>query len=56
MMSSGQDINEEERLLEWEISPFPLVAHMIAFKDPYDKLWRTAYDFHAKYERWYNGE
>ena len=29
---------------------------MIAFKDPYDKLWRTAYDFHVKYETWYNGE
>ena len=51
-----QDINEEERLLEWEISPVPLVAHMTAFKEPYDKLWRTADDFHVKYERWYNGE
>ncbi|XP_037073993.1 dynein heavy chain 3, axonemal-like [Pollicipes pollicipes] len=45
------DINEEERLLEWEISPFRSFAHMISFKDPYDKLWRTAYDFHVKYER-----
>ncbi|CAL4098707.1 unnamed protein product, partial [Meganyctiphanes norvegica] len=50
-----QAINEEQSLLSWEATKFPLLAAMASQKEPYDKLWHTAYDFHQKYEKWYNG-
>ncbi|XP_063587791.1 dynein axonemal heavy chain 3-like [Penaeus indicus] len=48
-------INEEQSLLSWEMTKFPLLQAMVAQKEPYDKLWHTTYDFHQKYEQWYNG-
>ncbi|XP_069947362.1 dynein axonemal heavy chain 3-like [Cherax quadricarinatus] len=50
-----QAINEEQSLLSWEMTKFPLLQSMISLKEPYDKLWHTTYDFHQKYERWFNG-
>ncbi|KAK7080889.1 Dynein heavy chain 3, axonemal, partial [Halocaridina rubra] len=48
-------INEEQSLLSWEKTKFPLLQTMISQKEPYDMLWHTTYDFHQKYELWYNG-
>jgi len=48
-------INEEERLLEWEQSFFPQLNSMFQMKEPYDKLWNTAWTFHQKHENWTNG-
>ncbi|XP_066944541.1 dynein axonemal heavy chain 3-like [Macrobrachium rosenbergii] len=48
-------INEEQSLLSWEKTKFPLLQAMISQKEPYDMLWHTTYDFHQKYELWYNG-
>jgi dynein heavy chain len=49
-------INNEESLLQFELSAFPQLAQLIALKDPYDKLWNTAYTFAVKSEQWLNGE
>jgi len=49
-------INEEERLLEWEISAFPQLNNMFTLKEPYEKLWGTAYSFQQKHEKWLNGK
>lgn len=48
-------INEEERLLEWETSQFPQLQTMFSTKEPYEKLWGTAYTFHQKHEKWLTG-
>lgn len=48
-------LQDEQRLLEWEITPFPQLANIIQLKEPYDKLWRTAYNFYIKNEIWMNG-
>ena len=37
-----QQVNTEEELLEFEATQFPILQTMIAYKEPYDKLWRTA--------------
>ena len=50
-----EGINEEERLLEWEQSFFPQLQTMFQLKEPYDKLWNTAWTFHQKHEAWMNG-
>ena len=50
-----QQVNTEEELLEFEATQFPILQTMIAYKEPYDKLWRTALTFHNKHEAWLNG-
>ncbi|XP_033740540.1 dynein heavy chain 3, axonemal-like isoform X1 [Pecten maximus] len=50
-----EGINEEERLLEWETSEFPQLKTMFTAKEPYEKLWGTAYTFHQKHEKWLTG-
>ena len=49
-------LNEEEELLEFEPSQFPELQDTIAFKEPYDKLWKTALGFATKHEQWMHGE
>jgi dynein heavy chain len=49
-------INTEEELLEMEPTLSPLLQHLIALREPYDKLWHTAMDFTQKHERWFHGE
>ena len=51
-----QQVNMEEELLEFEATQFPILQTMIAYKEPYDKLWRTALSFHNKNEAWLNGK
>ncbi|XP_063446016.1 dynein axonemal heavy chain 3-like isoform X5 [Mytilus trossulus] len=50
-----EGINDEETLLEWEQSFFPQLQQMFTMKEPYEKLWNTAYSFHQKHEKWLNG-
>ena len=50
-----QAINNEEELLGWESTPFPQIQMAIRLKEPYDKLWETAVDFHEKHDVWMNG-
>nr|XP_026696681.1 dynein heavy chain 3, axonemal [Ciona intestinalis] len=50
-----ETINEEERLLEFEESSFPILQSMFQFKQPYDNLWNTALQWHTKNELWMNG-
>ena len=48
-------LNLEETLLEWEASSFPVLQQMFQMKEPYDKLWRTALNFHVKSDEWLTG-
>lgn len=51
----SKQLNTEEELLEFEATQFPILQAMIAYKEPYDKLWRTTLSFHNKNEAWLNG-
>lgn len=51
-----QSINEEEQLLEWEITPFMNLGNMLAAVEPYQQLWRTVYDWHINNDKWYYGK
>jgi dynein heavy chain len=51
-----QAINEEETLLEFEVSPFKLLKTMLAAVEPFDRLWHIVLDFHLSYDKWYYGE
>lgn len=48
-------LNEEETLFEWEVSDFPQLQQMFTMKEPYEKLWNTAWNFTQKNEIWING-
>lgn len=48
-------LNLEENLLEWEPTAFPVLQQMFQMKEPYDKLWKTALNFHVKSDEWLTG-
>lgn len=50
-----QQLNEEEVLFGWEQSEFPQVNQMFTLKEPYDKLWNTAWTFTQRNDAWING-
>ena len=50
-----EHINREEDLFEWEMTAFPQLEAMIQAKDPYEKLWNTAYHFAVVSDQWLNG-
>ncbi|XP_047736646.1 dynein axonemal heavy chain 3-like [Hyalella azteca] len=50
-----QLINEEQSLLSWETTKFPVLHQLLHQKEPYDSLWRTTYTFHTQHEVWYEG-
>ena len=50
-----EDINREEELFEWELTQFPQLDAMMQAKDPYEKLWNTAYHFSVVSDQWMNG-
>ena len=51
-----QQVNHEEVLLNvGQVSSYPQIQELISKKEPFDKLWRTAVDFYAKYDQWMNG-
>lgn len=51
----GDQINEEEQLLDFDPSMFTNLQKMLATVEPYDKLWHTVLDFHVQYDIWYYG-
>jgi len=51
----AEEINEEESLLDMELSPYMELPAMFSIVDTFDKLWHTALDFHEKYDIWFYG-
>lgn len=51
----GDTINRDQSLLAWEVTPFPKLQEIMTAKDPYEKLWNTAWQFYTSYEQWMNG-
>ncbi|CAG7651635.1 unnamed protein product, partial [Allacma fusca] len=51
----SEQLNEEERLLDQIPSAFNHLKTCTQAIEPYYKLWTTAYDFHRKYEKWFEG-
>ena len=51
-----QAINEEERLLDYDLTVVPSIPIMFQEKEPYEKLWTTAKDFFINYKIWYYGK
>lgn len=54
-MSSLQDINKEESLLEKDQSQFPMLQTLLADKQPHEQLWTTALTFQVMSDEWMNG-
>jgi len=48
-------INREEELFDWSMTQFPQLDAMLLAKDPYEKLWNTAYHFSTISELWLHG-
>lgn len=55
-MSSLQDINKEESLLEKDQSQFPMLQTLLADKQPHEQLWTTALNFQVMSDEWMNGQ
>lgn len=51
----AEEINEEETLLEIELSPYMTIPAMSSIVDVFDKLWHIALNFHKNYEKWFYG-
>ncbi|XP_039753870.1 dynein heavy chain 3, axonemal [Pararge aegeria] len=51
----AEEINNEEVLLDQEVSVYFSMTTMLASIDPFHKLWHTAFDFYDGYEKWYHG-
>ncbi|GAB1862505.1 Dynein heavy chain 3, axonemal [Camponotus japonicus] len=51
----AEEINEEEGLLDMELSPYMELPPMSNTVDIFDKLWHTALDFHRNYDKWFYG-
>ncbi|XP_050466815.1 dynein axonemal heavy chain 3 isoform X2 [Cataglyphis hispanica] len=51
----AEEINEEEGLLDIELSPYIELPIMSSTVDTFDKLWHTALDFHRNYDKWFYG-
>ena len=48
-------INRNQALLAWEVTPFNKLSEIVTAKDPYEKLWNTAWQFYNSCEQWING-
>ena len=51
-----EQLNNEEQLLKFEISSYPMLQQIALFKEPYDKLWFTFYSFQQKETQWLKGQ
>ncbi|CAG9858599.1 unnamed protein product [Phyllotreta striolata] len=51
----ADNINEEEQLLNLDVSPYMSLGKMLTSADSFDKLWHTVYEFHLNYDTWYYG-
>ena len=41
--------------MEWDITQYPQIQLIVASKEPFDRLWKTALSFHNSYDQWMNG-
>ena len=48
-------INRNQSLLGWEVTIFQKLIDIVSAKDPYEKLWNTAWQFYTSSEQWING-
>ncbi|XP_020300595.1 dynein heavy chain 3, axonemal isoform X2 [Pseudomyrmex gracilis] len=55
MRKEAEEINEEEGLLDMEVTPYTELPSMLSTVEIFDKLWHTALDFHRNYDRWFYG-
>ncbi|XP_063993893.1 dynein axonemal heavy chain 3 [Diachasmimorpha longicaudata] len=55
MRKEAEQINEEEGLLDMELSPYLSLPGMTSTVETFDKLWHTVLQFHRNYEKWYYG-
>ncbi|KAG7209677.1 hypothetical protein KM043_011323 [Ampulex compressa] len=51
----AEQINEEETLLDMELSPYITLPTMSSTVETFDRLWHTVLDFHRNYEKWFYG-
>lgn len=51
----AEQINEEEGLLDMELSPYMTLPSMTSAVETFDKLWHTVLSFHINYEKWFYG-
>ncbi|CAG7816608.1 unnamed protein product [Allacma fusca] len=54
-VETAEKLNEEERLLDQDQTTFSELQTALQLIEPFYKLWTTAYDFHKKYEEWFEG-
>ncbi|KAK7493483.1 hypothetical protein BaRGS_00015194 [Batillaria attramentaria] len=48
-------LNDEEKLFKWDQTDFPALHQLMTTKEPFDRLWHTAWAFHQKHDKWLNG-
>jgi len=42
--------------MEWDITQYPQIQLLVASKEPFDRLWKTALQFNNSYDEWLNGK
>ena len=50
-----EEINEEEGLLDMELSPYLVIPIMSMLVNALDTLWHIALNFHKNYDKWFYG-
>lgn len=51
----ANEINRDERLLDWPLTLAPQLHSLIEYIEPYYQLWHVAYHFHLNYDVWFHG-
>ncbi|KYN33583.1 Dynein heavy chain 3, axonemal [Trachymyrmex septentrionalis] len=51
----AEEINEEEGLLDMDLSPYMELPTMSSTVETFDKLWHTVLEFHQNYDKWFYG-
>ena len=51
-----QTLTEEEHLMDHDITQYPALQLIMATKEPFDRLWKTALNFNNSYDQWMNGK
>ncbi|XP_076653327.1 dynein heavy chain 3, axonemal [Halictus rubicundus] len=53
--NEAEEINEEESLLDMELTPYLILPGMASIVNTLDTVWHTALNFHVYYDKWYYG-
>ncbi|XP_012147752.1 dynein heavy chain 3, axonemal isoform X3 [Megachile rotundata] len=51
----AEEINEEEALLDMELSPYLTISGMSSIVNTLDTLWHTVQNFQRNHDKWFNG-